>query len=92
MNLRKVKLALTVDLLNTKSRENLLNLVKEKMLNFRQEVGKLIEQTLIKKSPLVNGHIKQSYIIKYENCTLDIDLITNPNDRNQYVYTFELQP
>ena len=91
MNLRKIKLSLTVDLLNMQSSKNLLSTVKEKMKGFRDDVGNFIEQSVTRKDQFTNEHFKQSYSIKYEKCTLDIDLVTNQTNCDQYISMLDLQ-
>ena len=92
MNLRKIKLALTVGLLNRQSSSrNLLQSVKDLMNSLREEVGHFIDLSLVKNDNINEGQYKQTYAIKYEKCTLAIDLIYNQVSRDQYISTFELQ-
>ncbi len=92
MNLRKIKLALTVGLLNRQgNNRNLLQSIKDLMTSFSEEVGNFIGLSLVKKDNLNKDQVTQTYSIQYEKCTLAIDLIYNQISRDQYIYTFELQ-
>lgn len=90
MNTRKIKLALTVGLMNNDPGNNALNLVRELMLGF-QEVGSFLGLSLKGKSRLDTSHFKQTYALQFENCTLDLDLVQNPRTNSQYVQGFQLR-
>lgn len=60
MNIRQIKLALTVGLLNSQSDNNALNLVKELMLSF-QEVGNFLGLRIEKEAALNRSHVQQTY-------------------------------
>ncbi len=90
MNLKKIKLALTIDLLNQKNNHNLLQSTREIMSNLKEEVGNFLSQKLILARPNGN-HVKQSYALQYENGTLNLDVVLNPSTLNQYIYSFDFQ-
>lgn len=90
MNSRKIKLALTVGLMNKNSGGNTLGFMKEMMLGFN-EVGSFIGLRKIKKSKLNRNHVQQTYAIQFENCILNVDLISNPRTKNQFVQRFQLR-
>ena len=89
MNIRQINLALTVELMNAQN-DNALNLVKELMLTFK-EVGRFIGSKLVKKAPLNSSHTHQTYALQFENCRLDLDLVSNQNTNSQYVQRFQLR-
>ena len=90
MNLKKIKLALTIDLLNQKDNRNLLHTTRKIMSNLKEEVGNFINQKLI--IARTNGnHVKQSYALQYEKGTLSLDVVVNPSTLNQYIYSFDFQ-
>lgn len=88
MNIRKIKLALTVGLLNA-GQDNVLNAVKGLMLGFK-EVGAFLGARLIGNERLNAALVRERYAIQFENCTLDLDLVSNPFTRSQSVQGFEL--
>lgn len=89
-NLRKIKLALTVNLINKSDGSNLLKSIKEMMKNFSNEVGNFIELTITNTIPLNAALDNQSYAIRYENAVLNVDVVTNRNTRSQYIQGFNL--
>ena len=90
-NLRNIKLALTVDLINKSSGTNLLNSIKELMKTFSDQIGSFIELTITNQFPLNAALDNQTFAIKYENAILNVDLVTNRNTRSQYVQGFNLK-
>ena len=89
MNIRQIKLALTVALMNAQN-DNALNLVKVLMLTFK-DVGRFLGSKLVKNAPLNPSHTQQTYALMFENCRLDLDLVSNQNTNSQYVQRFQLQ-
>lgn len=89
-NLRNIKMALTVDLINKANGTNLLNSIKELMKTFSDQVGSFIELTITKTLPLNAALENQTFAIRYENVILNVDLVTNRNTQSQYVQGFNL--
>lgn len=89
MNSRKIKIALTVGLLNNES-NNALQTVKEMMLGFKEEVGNFLGLSMTNKSRLNHDHILQTYAIQYEHCRLDVNLVSNPRTHTEVVQGFQL--
>lgn len=90
MNFKKIKLALSVDLLNKKSDRNLPKTIKKLMDAFKDEVGSFLHQQIIavnKSGDLV----KESYALQFENCTLDLNVVVNQTTLNQYIYSFDFR-
>lgn len=90
MNIRKIKLALTVGLMNTPS-GNALPLIKELMQGFRSEVGSFLGLQEVDRSALNQSHEKQRYALRFERCTIDLDLITNATTNTQVIRRFDLR-
>ena len=91
MNTRKkIKLALTVGLLNYKSPRNVLRTVKELMAEIK-EVGAFLGQSVIDIVELSQGHTKARIALQYEHCTLDLDLVSNSFNATQVVQGFDLR-
>ena len=91
MNTRqKIKLALTVGLLNHKSPRNVLRAVKELMAEIK-EVGAFLGQSVITIVELSRGHTQARIALQYEHCTLDLDLVSNSFNATQVVQGFDLR-
>ncbi len=91
MNIRKVKLELTTELINQKGNPNVLQTIKEFMKALRAEVGHLIRFALVKKESLNNRISKKTYALQYENCIVDVELILNGRTNRQDLYRFNLR-
>lgn len=87
MNTRAIKLELTVALLNL-STGNYLGKVKDLMQNFREQVGAFHGQYVLNNTALDKDHSLKTFALKYDNCILNIDLVTNNVTRAQYVNHF----
>ena len=90
MNNREIKLALTVGLMNTDAGNNIICFMKDLMLGFNG-VGSFIGLRKVKRSKLNTSHVKQTYAIQFENCILDVDLVSNHRTKNQFVQSFQLR-
>lgn len=90
MNNRKIKLALTVGLINSENNRNVLDFIKNLMLGFK-EVGAYLGLAMIDNHQLNNSHIKRTYAIRFENCRLDVDLVSNSQTKSQIVQSFQLR-
>lgn len=90
MNIRKIKLALTVGLMNTPS-GNVLQQTKELMQGFSSEVGSFLGLHVVDRSVLNQNHEKQRYALRFERCTIDLDLITNASTNTQVIRRFDLR-
>jgi len=89
MNIRKIKLALTVGLMNTPS-ANALQLIKEQMKGFREEVGSFLGLQEINRARLNHNHEEHRYSLRFERLTVDLDLISNPSTKTQVIRRFDL--
>lgn len=91
MNIRKIKIALSVSLLNNGVQpSNALQNIQELMNGYRDEVGGFLSLAQVKNAPLNRNHVQETYAIKFENCTLNVDLITNPATHTKTVQGFQL--
>jgi len=90
MNIRTIKLKLTVELMNNLSSSNYLGKVKELMQNFKEQVGAFRGQEELNNTTLDQEHSLRSLALEYDNCILNIDLVTNNTTRNQYINYFDL--
>lgn len=89
MNSRKVKLALTVGLMNAGNDSNLVQFAQEVLLGIK-EVGSFLGLALKDQSKLNAYHERQTYALQFENCTVDLDLVSNPITQYQYVQGFHV--
>ena len=90
MNLRKVKLDLTVKLLNQHSDHNLLDTITELMQGFREDVGNFLGFRMLNNAGIDETFEQQTYALQFERCTLNVDLITHKSSRSQYLKRFSL--
>ena len=89
MNIRKIKLALTIGLMNLEA-DNILQGVKDLMQDFTGEVGAFLGLDLVNNSRLNNSHVFQQYALQYENATLKVDVVANPFTKIQVVQNFSV--
>lgn len=90
MNVRNIKLALTVALMNNLSSGNYLGKVKELMQNFREQVGSFRGEAILNNTDLDQDHSLRTLALEYDHCIINIDLVTNNITRAQYVNRFDL--
>jgi len=90
MNIRNIKLELTVTLMNNLSSRNYLGKVKELMQNFRDQVGAFRGEETLNNTDLDNDHSLRTLALEYDNCVVNIDLVTNNTTSMQYVNRFDL--
>ena len=90
MDNRKINLTLTIGLLNKQRSNNGLDLIKELMLNVK-EVGAFINATLKENMALNASHNMKKYAMQFENCTLDVDVVLNPQTEYQSIQRFQLR-
>ncbi len=91
MNIRKIKLALTVDLMNASCGQNILNCVKELMGVYKEEAGDYMNLKMKDNARLDSTFEQQSFALQYEKCTLDLDLVMNKTTQNQFINGFNLK-
>ena len=90
MNIRQIKLTLTVDLMNQPSSQKPILFARKAMGKFKREAGNylgLLEKGTTKISDAIEY---QSFALKYEFCTLDLDLVMNHESKIQFVQGFNL--
>lgn len=89
MNTRKVKLALTVGLINKCAQCSPIQAVKD-IMKATKEVGSFIKSSIVDQRSLDANNQAAVYSLEFENCTLNLDLVFNRHTRNQYVNGFQL--
>ncbi len=90
-NLRKIKLALTVGLMNEASEKNVLNSIKNMLKKFSADLGNFIDSKITKQLSLNAALENRTVAIRYENAVLNVNLVTNRNTRSQYIQGFDLR-
>ena len=90
MDNRKIKLELAVNIINEGNSRNLLDKIKKVMASFK-EVGAFLGQKVVRKSRIDPVHEKQTFAIEFENCILDVDLLSDQKTCSQYVQGFNLR-
>lgn len=87
MNTRKLKLDLTIGLIN---KGNAFSAIKELMQTLKTEVGNFLGVSIIRDSKMTEQLMNQIYAIRYENCTLNVDVVWNKSNNLQYVKGFNI--
>jgi len=90
MNVRNIKLELTVALMNNLSSKNYLGKIKTLMQSFKEQVGAFRGEEELNSTTLDNEHSLKSLALEYDNCILNIDLVTNNTTRHQFINRFDL--
>ena len=90
MNLRKIKLALTVDLLNSPNSESPLNSAKSVMEKYRNEAGDYQSTSITHRAKLSDYLEQSTHAIKFDNCTLDLNLIEDNRASKSLLQGFDL--
>lgn len=90
MNIKRLKLGLSVRLMNTEA-ENILQGVKEAMQDFQSEVGNLICISLIDDNSLNTSYRFKEYAFSYEHVQLHIEVVNNPFTKMQMLQNFSFK-
>ena len=90
MNIRKIKLALTVDLLNEPDVENPLHSAKNVMHKYQSEAGNYRGTSLTNRTQLNENLEKSTHALLFDNCTLDINLISDRRATKSLIQGFDL--
>lgn len=90
MNARKIKLALTAGLINKSSKDDALTDIKDLMRGFAEDVGHFVGLRSLSNRAF-GSSVQERYALQYENCTLDIDLISYPKVNQQVIQNFKVR-
>ena len=90
MNFRKVKLALSVGIMNQETGQALKE-VEGMMDAFQGEVGKLVDRRVFTKSNLSRSFEQQNFAMQFEHCTLNVELISNLITHTEVINNFSLK-
>ncbi len=89
MDNRKIKLALTVGILNQTGQGNTLQLVRRLMNKFRAEVGDFLGLRQLEDQVLNRSHTLQSFALDFEHYTLNLDIVNNRTDNTESINRLE---
>jgi hypothetical protein len=89
MDLRNMKLDLAVALLNNPQCSNAPKVAKDHLQSF-QEVGRFLGTEVTRRKQMGAKRIERMYSIQFENCTLNLQLVSNLEDYSHLVNGFEL--
>lgn len=85
MNIRKIKLAITVGLMNLDPQGNALQLVRDLVTELK-EAGSFLGLSRVRAND-----ISETYALQFERCTIALDLVSNPKTQSHSVQGFRLQ-
>ena len=83
-------MALTAGLINKNTNGNALAAVKDLMHSFTGEVGRFMGLNPLGESRLGNNAVRERYALRYENCTLNVELVSHPLANRQAIQRFSL--
>ena len=91
MNTQKIKMALTAGLINQNTNDNVLPKVKQLMGNLAEEVGSFLGLSRLSDAVLNRNTVHEIYALRYEKCTLNLELISHAQTSVQTVQRFQLR-
>jgi hypothetical protein len=91
MNIRKIKLALTVGLLNVGPSTNVLQIVKDLLADI-QDLGTYLGQKQLNQTKISPISTKETVALQYEHGTIALDVIRHRAHPHQLVQQFRLMP
>jgi hypothetical protein len=90
MDIRQIKLELTVDLLNLPNSQSPINYAKEKMDDYKSEIGGFQRVFEKGKSNIGNNIEMRSLALQYEHATLNLDVVEDQSKKEEYLQNFTL--
>jgi hypothetical protein len=91
MNLREMKIALTVDLMNLPGSPATIASVQNAVSRNHPEAGMFMGSTESRSTYIGEGLEGKSVALHFENITLDLDLISNSYSDEQVIKGFDLK-
>lgn len=88
MNIQKLNLGLTLELMNQRTDNVSLNTFKRFMGNVK-EAGKFLGTKLKEDKDLGNKWSNQSYTLNYENCSLNVEMMSSAGTESRVVKGFK---
>lgn len=90
MNFRKIKLALTIDLLNHPDSHGVVHFAKEKMVSYKAEIGDFQEVMETGTSHLGENMEMRSVALQFEHATLNLEVVEDNRKNKEYLQKFTL--
>ncbi len=90
MNLKQIKIDLTVKLMNLKNQSNTLQIIQESMVGFKEEIGNFLDVVMLNDLGLSPSIVKRTYAMRFEKCTLNVDLVVNQTTKSEYINGFNM--
>jgi len=87
MDIRKLKLDLTVALMNDYGGD-ILGMARDLMENHESQVGRFLDMRLVNQAALDQDHEQVLYSMEFERLSLDMQLISNMSTNDQTLNTF----
>ena len=89
MDKQKINIGLSIELMNN-TKEVSLGTFKKFMGNVA-EAGKYLGQALKREGMMDEQWENQIYTLKYENCSLDIEMLASANNQSRIIKGFKFQ-
>jgi hypothetical protein len=90
MNLKQIKIDLTVKLMNLKNQSNTLQTIQDSMVSFKEEIGNFLDVVILNDLGLSPSIVKRTYAMRFEKCTLNVDLVVNQTTKSEYINGFSM--
>ncbi len=90
MNLKQIKIDLTVKLMNLKNQSNTLQTIQDSMVGFKEEIGNFLDVVILNDLGLSPSIVKRTYAMRFEKCTLNVDLVVNQTTKSEYINGFSM--
>lgn len=90
MNLRKIKMDLTIALMNNADGFNHLGLAREVVSGY-EEVGRFNGVTFTGEAELDHEHTQTNYALEFDNCTVDVQMIANRSSNTSFINGFTVR-
>lgn len=89
MNTRKIKLALTVALMNLDPQGNAIQLVRD-LVSDLKDAGAFLGLRRVKASNLGPSQLSETYALQFEHCTVALNMVSDLHTRKRQVQGFHL--
>ena len=90
MDIRQLKLALTVDLMNLPQSQDVVTFAKDKMHLYSSVIGHLQGITESNPSHLRGQFESKTFSLQFENCILQLDVVGDRLNNEEYLQNFNL--
>ncbi|NJK82700.1 MAG: hypothetical protein HC912_01675 [Saprospiraceae bacterium] len=65
MNLKQIKIDLTVKLMNLKNQSNTLQAIQESMVSFKEDIGNFLDVVMLGDTGLSQSVVKRTYAMRF---------------------------